>query len=107
MTREIKVAEHRSEVKSEDRIGALVAQVLTHAEWTDAKEDALFGVRRVDKRPGLIEHHAPTHIQDSTETEVSDGQATLPGLTPAVRKPRARVRKPVEAQPSLPADAAA
>ena len=85
-----------------------MAQVLMHAEWTDAKEDALFGVRRVDKRPGAVEHHKPAHVQEAAEPEASDGQATLPGLTPTVRKPRARTRKPAETiQPILPVDAAA
>jgi len=108
MTREIKVAERRSEVSSEDRLGVLMAQALTHAEWTDAKEDALFGVRRVDKRPGAVTPHKPTHVQEETQPETFDGQSVLPGLAPIVRKPRARVRKPVETlQPSLPVDAAA
>jgi len=83
-------------------------QVLTHAEWDDAKEEALFGIRLGDELPGF---RAPGPRRAAKmKAEAEDTAAVKPGRKTPDRYNRRHTRQPDDYevfQPALPLEPAA
>jgi len=84
-------------------------QVLTHAEWDDAKEEALFGIRLGDELPGF-RAPGPRRAAKMKAEASEDSPAVKPGRKTPDRYNRRNTRQPDDYevfQPALPLEPAA
>jgi len=103
----VKAAKGRLILLSQEKL-----RVLTHAEWDDVKEEALFGVRLGDELPGFRTPgpKRAAKIKALAEQAGEPDQARTPCLTAPARYSRRKQREPEDYemyQPALPEEPAA